>query len=46
MGKSASGAVCLNAERLLPYDFWQFWQNSEDTDVVPASITARRDRTA
>jgi len=33
MGKSASGAVWLNAERLLPYDFWQFWRNSEDADV-------------
>jgi len=34
MGKSTSGAVWLNAERLLPYDFWQFWRNSEDADVV------------
>jgi tyrosyl-tRNA synthetase len=33
MGKSTSGAVWLNAERLLPYDFWQFWRNTEDTDV-------------
>jgi tyrosyl-tRNA synthetase len=33
MGKSTSGAVWLNAERLLPYDFWQFWRNSEDADV-------------
>jgi tyrosyl-tRNA synthetase len=33
MGKSASGAVWLNAELLLPYDFWQFWRNSEDADV-------------
>lgn len=33
MGKSASGAVWLNAERLLPYDFWQFWRNSEDADI-------------
>jgi tyrosyl-tRNA synthetase len=33
MGKSASGAVWLNAERLLPYDFWQFWRNSGDADV-------------
>jgi tyrosyl-tRNA synthetase len=33
MGKSASGAVWLNAERLPPYDFWQFWRNSEDADI-------------
>jgi tyrosyl-tRNA synthetase len=33
MGKSALGAVWLNAERLLPYDFWQFWRNSEDADI-------------
>lgn len=33
MGKTASGAVWLNAERLSPYDFWQFWRNTEDADV-------------
>lgn len=33
MGKSASGAVWLTAERLTPYDFWQFWRNTEDRDV-------------
>jgi len=33
MGKSASGAVWLNAERLLPHDFWHFWRNREDADV-------------
>jgi hypothetical protein len=33
MGKSESGAVWLNAERLLPYDFWQFWRDSTDADV-------------
>ncbi len=33
MGKTASGAVWLNAERLSPYDFWQFWRNTEDGDV-------------
>jgi tyrosyl-tRNA synthetase len=33
MGKSASGAVWLNAERLPPSDFWQFWRSSEDADV-------------
>jgi tyrosyl-tRNA synthetase len=33
MGKSASGAVWLNAERLSPYEFWQFWRNTADADV-------------
>lgn len=33
MGKSASGAVWLNPELLSPYDFWQYWRNTEDADV-------------
>jgi tyrosyl-tRNA synthetase len=33
MGKSANGAVWLNAEQLSPYDYWQFWRNTEDADV-------------
>ena len=33
MGKTASGAVWLNAERVSPYDYWQFWRNTEDGDV-------------
>jgi tyrosyl-tRNA synthetase len=33
MGKSAQGAVWLNAERLSPYEYWQFWRNTEDADV-------------
>ncbi|MBB4039433.1 tyrosyl-tRNA synthetase [Microvirga flocculans] len=33
MGKTAGGAVWLNAERLGPYEFWQFWRNTEDDDV-------------
>ncbi len=33
MGKTAAGAVWLNAERLRPYDYWQFWRNTEDADV-------------
>lgn len=33
MGKSASGAVWLSANRLLPFDFWQFWRNTDDRDV-------------
>ena len=33
MGKSASGAVWLNDEKLSSFDFWQFWRNTEDSDV-------------
>jgi tyrosyl-tRNA synthetase len=33
MGKTASGAVWLNPERVSPYDYWQFWRNTEDGDV-------------
>jgi tyrosyl-tRNA synthetase len=33
MGKSVGGAVWLNAEKLLPYEYWQFWRNTEDADV-------------
>ncbi|HAT34293.1 MAG TPA: tyrosine--tRNA ligase, partial [Rhodospirillaceae bacterium] len=33
MGKTAAGAVWLNEERLAPYDYWQFWRNTEDADV-------------
>ena len=33
MGKTAAGAVWLNAERVSPYDFWQYWRNIEDEDV-------------
>ncbi|MGB3830934.1 MAG: tyrosine--tRNA ligase [Mesorhizobium sp.] len=33
MGKSLSGAVWLNADLLSPYDFWQYWRNTEDADV-------------
>jgi tyrosyl-tRNA synthetase len=33
MGKTAAGAVWLNPERLRPYDFWQYWRNTEDADV-------------
>ncbi|TAK49315.1 MAG: tyrosine--tRNA ligase [Xanthobacteraceae bacterium] len=34
MGKTAAGAVWLNADRVSPYDYWQFWRNTEDGDVV------------
>ena len=33
MGKTAAGAVWLNPDRLTPYDYWQFWRNTEDADV-------------
>lgn len=34
MGKTASGAVWLNETQLSAYDYWQFWRNTEDGDVV------------
>ena len=34
MGKTVGGAVWLRADRLAPYDYWQFWRNTEDGDVV------------
>jgi tyrosyl-tRNA synthetase len=34
MGKTAQGAVWLNADQFSPYDFWQYWRNVEDADVV------------
>ena len=34
MGKTAQGAVWLNADQFSPYDFWQYWRNAEDADVV------------
>jgi tyrosyl-tRNA synthetase len=33
MGKTASGAVWLDESLLSPYDYWQFWRNTEDADV-------------
>ena len=33
MGKTAAGAVWLNADQKSPYDYWQFWRNTEDKDV-------------
>ena len=33
MGKTAAGAVWLDAAMLQPYDYWQFWRNTEDADV-------------
>jgi tyrosyl-tRNA synthetase len=34
MGKTARGAVWLNADEFSPYDFWQYWRNVEDADVA------------
>ena len=34
MGKTATGAVWLNASALSAYDYWQFWRNTEDADVI------------
>jgi len=33
MGKTAQGAVWLNEEQLSPYDYWQFWRNTDDINV-------------
>ena len=33
MGKTAAGAVWLNPDMCSPYDYWQYWRNSEDADV-------------
>jgi len=34
MGKTAAGAIWLNADQLSPWDYWQFWRNTEDADVA------------
>ncbi len=34
MGKTANGAVWLNSEQLSDWDFWQYWRNTEDLDVI------------
>jgi tyrosyl-tRNA synthetase len=53
MGKTAQGAVWLNADQFSPYDFWQYWRNVEDSDVakflklftvLPMSEIARLER--
>lgn len=33
MGKTAAGAVWLNADMLKPYDYWQYWRDTEDADI-------------
>ena len=33
MGKTVAGAVWLNADQFSPYDYWQYWRNTEDADV-------------
>jgi tyrosyl-tRNA synthetase len=53
MGKTAKGAIWLNADMLAPYDYWQFWRNTEDADVgrflrlfteIPLEEVARLER--
>ena len=34
MGKTAAGAVWLNPDQVSPYEYWQYWRNTEDADVV------------
>ncbi|CAN0018698.1 unnamed protein product, partial [Phaeothamnion confervicola] len=34
MGKTAGGAVWLNGDKVPPYDYWQFWRNTDDADVA------------
>jgi len=34
MGKTTAGAIWLNADLVSPYDYWQYWRNTEDGDVV------------
>jgi len=34
MGKTAAGAVWLNPDQVSPYDYWQYWRNTEDADVA------------
>src|SRR5271157_2396484 len=34
MGKTASGAVWLNADQVSPYEYWQYWRNTDDGDVA------------
>lgn len=34
MGKTEKGAIWLNDKKLSPFDYWQFWRNTEDADVI------------
>jgi len=34
MGKTAGGAIWLNEEKLSTFDYWQFWRNTDDADVI------------
>ena len=34
MGKTADGAIWLDKKFLSPYDYWQFWRNVDDRDVI------------
>ena len=51
MGKTASGAVWLNADMKSPYEYWQFWRNTDDADVARflklfTTLPLERDRAA
>ena len=37
MGKTEKGAIWLNEDQLTPYDYWQFWRNTDDRDVKKVS---------
>merc|ERR1712176_1567215 len=34
MGKTAGGAIWLNEDKLSSFDYWQFWRNTSDEDVI------------
>ena len=42
MGKTEKGAIWLNKKMLLPYDYWQFWRNTDDRDVLRFSSNVHR----
>ena len=37
MGKTENGAVWLDKSLLSPYEYWQFWRNTDDRDVIKFS---------
>ena len=43
MGKTEKGAVWLNKEMLSPYDYWQFWRNTDDRDCLLYTSPSPRD---
>ena len=42
MGKTEKGAIWLNKDQLSPYDYWQFWRNTDDRDVKNFFIFLQR----